>query len=277
MDQQTRRFPLRVDDTVAVWEEFKEVTNKYKCLSLGEGAPAKFPPEFLVNNLREAIQEGHNQYTRVQGHPLLVQKIAEVYGKKIGRTLDPWKEIIVGVGANNLISNILLAHIKPGQEEEVAVFEPCWPCYFDHIQYAGAKTRPIPLELKGDKWTFDREVFKQQISNKTKVLIINNAQNPTGKMFTREELEFISQVLEQFPQVLVLSDDVYEFLTFDHNEFVGFATIGSNFNRTITTYSGGKLFNATGWKVGWAVGPENLLKPVGVITNVVVYCANTPI
>ena len=76
---------------------------------------------------------------------------------------------------------------------------------------------------------------------------------------------------------MVLSDDVYEFLTFDNSEFVPFSTIGSNFNRTITTYSGGKLFNATGFKVGWATGPEHLLKPVGVMTNVVVYCANTPI
>jgi len=95
-------------------------------------------------------------------------------------------------------------------------------------------------------------------------------------MFTREELEFISTVLESYPNVIVLSDDVYEFLTFDSNEFVAFSTIGSNFNKTITTYSGGKLFNATGFKVGWAVGPEYLIKPLGVITNVVVYCSNTP-
>lgn len=96
-------------------------------------------------------------------------------------------------------------------------------------------------------------------------------------MFTKPELEEITNILKNYPNIIVLSDDVYEFLTFDHIEFVSFASIGDNWNRTITVYSGGKLFNATGWKVGWAVGPEALVRPMAVITNAVVYCANTPI
>ncbi len=109
------------------------------------------------------------------------------------------------------------------------------------------------------------------------MLILNNAHNPTGKIFSKAELEQITTILEDFPNVIVLSDDVYEFLTFDSNEFVSFASIGSNYNRTVTVYSGGKLFNATGWKVGWAIGPEALIKPVQVIIMAIIYCANNPV
>lgn len=83
--------------------------------------------------------------------------------------------------------------------------------------------------------------------------------------------------MEDFPQIIVLSDDVYEFLTFDNNEFVNFASLSNNFNKTITVYSGGKLFNATGWKIGWAVAPDYLIKPCAIISNTVIYCSNTPV
>ena len=87
------------------------------------------------------------------------------------------------------------------------------------------------------------------------MFIFNNAQNPTGKIFTKEEMETIAEILKEFPNVIVLSDEVYDFLTFDGKPFLPFASLGDNFNRTVTVYSGGKLFNATGWKCGWAIGP----------------------
>lgn len=90
-------------------------------------------------------------------------------------------------------------------------------------------------------------------------------------------METITKILEDFPHIIVLSDDVYEFLTFDGNEFVNFASLGNNFSKTLTVYSGGKLFNATGWKMGWAIGPEYLVKPCAIISNTVIYCANTPV
>jgi aspartate/methionine/tyrosine aminotransferase len=118
--------------------------------------------------------------------------------------------------------------------------------------------------------------LRKAFSSKTKMLVLNTPHNPTGKCFTREELETISEILKDFPDVVVLSDEVYDFLTFDGLEHIPFATIGDNWNRTVTVYSGGKLLNATGWKVGWSIAPERILRLGGIINNTTTYCTNNP-
>ena len=123
----TRVFPNRIDDNVAIWTEFKELTLKYKCLSLGEGAPGHNPPDFLRDHMIKAIDEGFNQYSRTLGLPDLVKKIGQVYGKKIHREINPLTEVLVGAGANNVINSIIFSLIDPKAEEEVIVFEPCFP------------------------------------------------------------------------------------------------------------------------------------------------------
>lgn len=110
------------------------------------------------------------------------------------------------------------------------------------------------------------------MSYKTRLLILNSPHNPTGKCFTREELETITEILLDYPDCMVLSDEVYDFLTFDNVEHIPFASIGDNWNKTITIYSGGKLMNATGWKIGWAIAHPKLLKMGGIINNNIFYC-----
>jgi len=105
---------------------------------------------------------------------------------------------------------------------------------------------------------------------------LNTPHNPTGKVFTREELEEITSILKDFPDCMVLADEVYDFLTYDGLEHTRFATIGDNWNRTVTVYSGGKKFNATGWKVGWAIGHQKLVRLGGILNNTSFYCQNTP-
>lgn len=146
-----------MDDNSAVWQEFKELTERYDCISLGEGAPAASPPAFLVENLKQAILEGHNQYSRSAGHPLLVQKVSEFYGKMLGVSIDPLTGVVVSAGAYNVIANTLQALINPGVGEEVLVFEPGWPCYADFIQYAGGVYKPLSLELREGEWHFNVE------------------------------------------------------------------------------------------------------------------------
>ena len=176
MEQQHNySLPHRVDNGLAVWEEFKDMTAKYNCVSLGEGAPTAMPPQFLIDDLMESIKEGHNQYTRSFGNPLLAQKIAEVYGKKLGRKIDPLNEVNIGVGAFYVISDLLMSYIKPDQQEEVVVFEPSYPCYYDHIQYAGGVVKGAAMDLKDGKWVLNAENFRNALSSKTKVFIFNNA------------------------------------------------------------------------------------------------------
>lgn len=155
------------------------------------------------------------------------------------------------------------------------VFEPCFPQYQDHIQLADAVYKPVPLELKEEgKWGFDPALLRKSLNEKTRIFILNNAHNPTGKLFTLEELETLSSILNEFPDVIVISDDVYESLTFDERNTTLFASIGNNFEKTVSVFSGGKLYCATGWKVGWAIGPEDIIKAAGVIHCATTYCIN---
>ncbi|TNV78558.1 hypothetical protein FGO68_gene15804 [Halteria grandinella] len=276
METTKRTFPLRIDDNVAIWTEFKELTLRYNCLSLGEGAPGHNPPQFLVDNLVKAIEEGHNQYSRVMGIPELNKKIADVYGKKLGRDINWMTEIFVSAGANSAINSIILGIIDPKGGDEVVVFEPCFPQYQDHVQMANARYVPVPLDYKEGKWSFSKETFRAALNERTKILILNNAHNPTGKLFTLEELTTISAILKDFPNVIVLSDDVYEYLTYDGKHSIMFASLPDTFNKTVSVFSGGKLFSATGWKVGWAIGPADIINAASVISTTTIYCVNAP-
>ena len=126
--------------------------------------------------------------------------------------------------------------------------------------------KPVPLELKEGKWVFDPEKLRSALSEKTKLMIINNAHNPTGKLYTLDELQVITRILAEYPNVLVLSDDVYEYLTYDGKKSTLFASIEDNFNRTISVFSGGKIFSATGWKIGWAIGPADIVNAAYAIS-----------
>lgn len=119
-------------------------------------------------------------------------------------------------------------------------------------------------------------MLREALSQKTKLIIINTPHNPTGKCFTLEELTTISEILKDFPNCVVLADEVYDFLTFDGLKHVPFATIDDNWHKTVSVYSGGKLLIATGWKIGWAIGPERIIKLGGIINNTISYCTNHP-
>lgn len=137
--------------------------------------------------------------------------------------------------------------------------------------------KTVKLELKEGDWTFDPTELRLALaSGKTKVLLLNSPHNPTGKVFTLEEYKVISSILDDFPEVLVIADDVYEFLTFDGREHHFFTSIGDNWSRTVTIFSGGKLFSCTGWRIGWAIGPQPLLRLGAIVGNTVFFNAHTP-
>lgn len=179
-------------------------------------------------------------------------------------------------GANGAIGSFIAALVNPG--DEIVCFEPGFPMYFDHAAMNGGVLKTVPLTVNdGGDWAFDFEVFRSALTDKTTFLILNSPHNPTGKCFTEAEMITISDILDKdFPNVVVLSDEVYDFLTFDDNKHIPFATIKDNWYRTVSVYSGGKLLNATGWKVGWAIGPEKIIRLAGIINNTTTYCTNTP-
>ena len=254
----------------------KDLQVKYNCLSLGEGATNVMPPEFLIEAMTTAMREGHNQYNRSFGVAPLVNKIAQVYGPRMGKELNPMKDILVTLGANGTLSSYVNAFSNAG--DQVVAFEPMFPMYIDHGEFSGGNIKGIPLALDANGiWQFDPAVLRAELSKpETKVFIFNTPHNPTGKVFTVEEMQAISDILDDCPHVLTISDEVYDFLTFDDTTHTPFATVGNNWNRTITAYSGGKLMNATGWKIGWAIGPAKLIRNGAILANSNYYCFNTP-
>jgi kynurenine aminotransferase len=144
---------------------------------------------------------------------------------------------------------------------------------------AGGKVLGVPLTCEnGEKWTFSMDVLRKQLGQpNVKMFLFNTPHNPTGRIFTHEEIAEIGEMIDrEFPHIVVLSDEVYDFLTFDGQKHTPFASVGNNWKRTVSIYSAGKLFNATGWKLGWAIGPENILRMGGIISNAVFYTGNTP-
>lgn len=264
----------KIEDNMCVWQEFRQLGLKYGAVSLGEGAPYLQPPKYLVDNLVKAVEDGNNQYTSCFGHPEARKHIAEIYSPRLKREIDPNKEVLITNGANGSLNTIINACLKEG--DEMIVFEPYFPQYLGHVQLSKGSIKSVAMYEEDGEWKIDLKAFEDALSDKTRLFLHNTPHNPTGKIFTKEELEQISDILEKYPRVVILSDEVYDFLCFDGKEHYNMATIRDNWWRTVTTFSGGKMFCATGWKVGWTIGPHSILKQAGIMNDTCTYCHNVP-
>ncbi|XP_071857137.1 kynurenine aminotransferase [Bombus fervidus] len=267
----------------SVWVEYIQLALKYKPLNLGQGFPDFYAPENITKALAAATTSDNpllNQYTRGFGHPRLVNVIAKLYSKLLNRTLDPNKEVLVTSGAYEALYATLQGHTNPG--DEWIIIEPFFDCYVPMVRSAGGIPKFIPLKPKSTKgslssadWIFDRQELENLFNEKTKGIIVNTPHNPVGKVFTLDELQFIANLAKKW-NTLVVSDEVYEWLVYEPYKHIRIATLPDMFERTITIGSAGKTFSVTGWKIGWAYGPENLLYNLEVIHQNSVYTCNTP-
>ncbi len=266
-----------------VWHHMTPLAQKYKAVNLGQGFPGFSPPQFVKDALSAATLEQNgldfmaNQYARAAGNLQLVNVLAERYSKLLSRTVDPINEVMVCNGATGVIFNATQSFLNPG--DEVVAFEPTFDIYLAQSQMCGASLKSVPLYLQGEgakrEWVFDEEVFAQQFNDKTRMLILNTPHNPTGKVFTRKELDFIASIVRKYPNVVVIADEVYEHLVFE-GEHINFASLPEMWDRTMTVSSAGKTFSCTGWKIGWAVGPAHLIRAMGVTGSWVSFSVNTP-
>jgi len=268
-----------------VWHHMTPMAQKYNALNLGQGFPGFTPPDFVKQALADATLEKNglnylaNQYARSAGNLMLVNKLAEIYTPRLRRTIDPQTEVIICNGATGVIFNATQSLLNPG--DEVVAFEPTFDIYLAQSEMCGATLKPVPLvleenaETKTPEWTFDMEAFRSQFNERTRLLILNTPHNPTGKVFTRAELEAIAAVVREFPNVVVIADEVYEHLVYE-GEHIHFASLPDMYERTLTVSSAGKTFSCTGWKIGWAIGPKHLIQGLGIAGSWVSFSVNTP-
>lgn len=284
-----------------VWSEFGRIAQEFDPVNLGQGFPDWLPPKFAVDSLVEAVLDSAkspHQYTRPAGHPNLVKQLANRYSIHMKKEIDPMSEVAVTVGASQALYLSLQTLIKPG--DEVILFEPFFDLYMNQVKLAGGKPVFVPLHfvpyeddsdvVTGGDWKLEKADLTKVVSPQTKAIILNSPHNPTGKVFTRSEMEIIAEALELAgPDCVVLSDEVYKYIVHappDESSreestlcqgHTHFASLPGMWDRTITISSAGKTFSATGWQVGWCIGPKRLIEPIHTLLPYIQFCASTVI
>ena len=248
------------EHSYSIFGEMSSLAVETGSVNLGQGFPDTDGPDIVKEAAINAIREGRgNQYPPAHGLPQLRQAIAEHQSRFYGIDLDPVTDVVVTTGASEAIGAALLALVEPG--DEVVTFAPWFDLYAAAIALAGATLVEVPLT--SGEFRPSPELLRASITSKTRMLLLNSPHNPTGSVFSREELTEIAAIVEEC-DLWVLSDEVYEHMVYDENVHIPFATIPGMSERTITIGSAGKSLSLTGWKVGWATGPADLIAAVRV-------------
>jgi N-succinyldiaminopimelate aminotransferase len=254
----------------SIFAEMTQLAVAHRALNLGQGFPDFDGPDFVKEAAIAAVRAGHNQYCRSSGTLELARAIAEHQRRFYGLDYDPESEITVYSGATEAIAASLQALLDAG--DEVVVFEPAYDSYLPALAMAGALPRVVAL--RPPEFALDPRALEAAIGPRTRALILNSPHNPTGKMFTRGELEKVA-ALAQRHDLLVVTDEVYEHIAF-LGAHVPIATLPGMRARTISISSGGKTFSLTGWKIGWSCAPPALSAALRSAHQFVTFCTATP-
>jgi N-succinyldiaminopimelate aminotransferase len=240
-------------------------------INLGQGFPDSDGPPELLDQAVLAILSGENQYPPGPGRPELRAAIARHQQRFYGLSVDPDSQVLVTAGATEAIAATVLALCEAG--DEVVTFEPYYDSYAASIALAGATRRTVPLHWPD--FAVDEDALRAAFSERTRLVLLNTPHNPTGKVFTRGELELIAALAVEHGAIVV-TDEVYEHLVFDGGEHIPMATLPGMAERTLTISSAGKTFSVTGWKVGWVSGPADLVSAVRAVKQFLTFVASGP-
>jgi len=255
-----------------VFAEMTALAQDHQAINLAQGFPDFEGPPEIVEAAVHALRSGENQYARSRGHPSLVEAIAESQSRNYGLDYDPLTEVVVFSGATEGIAASLLGLLNPG--DEVILFEPFYDSYPPCLALSGAVPRFITLRFPD--FALDEAALRALVTPRTRMIVLNTPMNPTGKVFTEEELGIIASVCQEH-DLIALTDEVYEHLVFDEAEHKPLATMPGMRERTLTLSSAGKTFSFTGWKIGWGTGPATLLDGAQAAHQFLTYAVPTPL
>lgn len=256
----------------SVIREMSRLAAQHKAVNLAQGLP-DFPcPLELKEASLKAILDDINQYAITWGDRSFRQAIAAKAADYSGINIDPERHITVTCGATEAMVASMLALVDP--DEEVIVFEPFYENYGPDAILSGA--RPRYVKLNPPDWGFNEEELKKAFNDKTRAIIINTPHNPTGKVFTREELSFIAALCQKFG-VLAFTDEIYEHILYDGHQHVAMAALPGMENLTVTINSLSKTYSVTGWRVGWAIAHEDLTLPIRKVHDFLTVGAPAPL
>lgn len=239
-------------------------------VNLGQGFPDEDGPPEVIEAAVRALRGGRNQYPPGHGTPELLDAVIRHQERHYGLGLDR-SQVVATTGATEAVAAALLGLVDPG--DEVVVLEPYYDSYVAMIQFTGGVRRPVTL--RAPDFRLDRSALEEAVTERTRLILLNSPHNPTGTVLTREELDAVASVALEH-DLVVVTDEVYEHLTFDEPH-IPLATLPGMFERTVTISSAGKTFSLTGWKVGWASGPADLVAAVEGAKNWLSYSSGAPL
>ena len=255
---------IKPSPTISVTQKARELKAKgADIISLGSGEPDFDTPDNVKSAAIEAIKNGQTKYTAVDGTIDLKNAIISKFKKENNLTYEK-NQISVGAGGKQVIYNALMATLNPG--DEVIIPAPYWVSYPDMVLLAGGKPKIIKCnEEEGFKLTPKK--LEKAISKKTKWIIFNSPSNPTGACYTKNEIENLSKVIIKKKKIYILSDDIYEHISYDNFQFFTFAQIKQLKDRTLTMNGVSKSYSMTGWRIGYAAGPKEIIKAIAKIQS----------
>ncbi len=254
-----------------IFTEMTLLAQRHDAVNLGQGFPNFDGPDSIKEAAVRAIRGGHNQYCRMTGEPALNRAAAAHQERFYGLSFDPDREVTVTNGATEALFATFQALLEAG--DEVVFFEPFYDSYRACVAMAGGVERLVTL--RSPDFSYDREQLERAIGPRTRILLLNTPHNPTGKVFSREELEHVAELARRH-DLLVVADEVYEHLVFD-GEHVPVATLPGMRERTITISSTGKTFSLTGWKIGYACASEELTAAIRTAHQFITFCNSAPL
>jgi aspartate/methionine/tyrosine aminotransferase len=262
--------------TESVIREMTRQAMQHDAINLAQGFPDFSAPEEIKRAAQQAIADDVNQYAITWGAKTLRQAIARQTKQWRGIEVDPEKEIVVCCGSTEAMIATLLAVCNKG--DEVVVFEPFYENYGPDSILSGAKPRFVslrPPQAADGEWTFDPQELREAFQHHTKAIILNTPNNPTGKVFTRKELELIRDLCIEY-NVLAITDEIYEHILYDGAEHISLASLEGMRDRTVTINGLSKSYSVTGWRVGWAIAPPAITNAIRKVHDFLTVGAPAP-
>ncbi len=255
--------------TTSIFSVMSQLASEHGAINLSQGFPNFPEDERLLQISERIIRENIHQYTPMAGLPSLLEKIANQTLKQYGRKVNTATEMLITAGATQGVFTAINTFVNHG--DEVLILDPSYDSYEPSVLVAGGK--PVRVSLNDD-YTPNFNRIESAISNKTKMIVINNPHNPTGRIWTESDFEALETILEKHPQILILGDEVYEYITFSQPH-ISFNTRPKLVERTIIASSFGKSLHVTGWKVGYLIATENLMFEMKKVHQFLVFSVNS--
>ena len=244
--------PLYEQMKTSVFERMSALAIEHGAVNLGQGFPDFGWPDEILDAAAKALKEGSNQYPPSRGIMPLREAVAAHYNRHFGQQLDA-AQVCVTSGATEALGAAILATVQPG--DEVIIFTPAYDSYAPTIRRAGGT--PVEIALRPPEWRIERGVLEAAVGPNTRAILLNNPQNPTGRLFGSDELEIVASFARDH-DLIVISDEVWEHILLDGRSFTPISTLPGMAERTIKIGSAGKIFSLTGWKIGWMVAALEL-------------------